>query len=388
MNRFIILAMLATILACTNKNSSENTGPQDSDLEAMRNKEAREDSTKLAEALALRDQVIWAVQPQVETKPVGAATDEDAADDPAFWLHPTEENQSILFGTNKKGGIYAYNLLGEELAYYEVGAINNIGIRQGVVLGSDTLDVLGGSNRTDNSIVLYQIEKNGQLKPLLQENFVIDTTTVDEVYGFCMYKDPNGRAQAIVNGKNGRINAYSISKTNAGVVLEKEMTWKLDSQPEGMVADDLNQVLYIGEEEKGIWKTSLAGSSSLSLIETSTKEVNSSIAYDIEGLSLYVPADTLQKGFLIASIQGSFSYALFERNEDNQYIGSFKITDAPNIDGVEETDGLEIVSVPVGTAFPNGLLIVQDGFNYKLDSIESQNFKVVDLREILNLLEK
>ena len=47
------------------------------------------------------------------------------------------------------------------------------------------------------------------------------------------------------------------------------------------------------------------------------------------------------------------------------------------IDGSEETDGLDIVSDSLSPAFPKGLLVVQDGFNYDGDSLRAQNFKLI-----------
>ena len=155
-----------------------------------------------------------------------------------------------------------------------------------------------------------------------------------------------------------------------------------------MVADDVNGVLFIGEEEFGIWKVDLKPEAKPILIHESRKENNPLIEYDIEGLAIYQDGDDPKAGFLIASIQGNFSYAVFERSGENKYITSFKIVDSESIDGVEETDGIEIYSKAIGSSFPRGILIVQDGFNYDVGVLKSQNYKYVDLNEVLSLLEK
>ena len=49
----------------------------------------------------------------VETTPV--KTQGDAADDPAIWVHPIDAQKSLILGTNKKRGLYVYNLEGEEV---------------------------------------------------------------------------------------------------------------------------------------------------------------------------------------------------------------------------------------------------------------------------------
>lgn len=347
-----------------------------------RNTEAREDSMKLMTAYAEQTKIVNIIQADVETEPVGEAIDDDAADDPAFWHNKSNPDNSLIFGTNKKGGVYSYDLTGKEMMYYPLGEINNIDIRQGLIYNQDTFDILAGSNRTDNSIVIQKINHEGELTAFIP-NHIIDTTLVDEVYGFCFYKN-NGKLYYIVNGKNGRVVAYECIESKGALSLQVWQSWSVSSQPEGMVADDELQHLYIGEEEWGIWKVDLAiADAQPEPLLSSQQSNNSAIQYDIEGLSMFYGKD--QSGFLLASIQGSFTYAIFDR-QSNEYITSFSIRDNETIDGVEETDGLDIVSVGIGSAYPQGLAIFQDGFNKDEGTDKSQNFKLVRLDKILALL--
>ena len=66
-----------------------------------------------------------------ETPPV--VTKGDAADDPAIWLNKSNPSNSIVFGTDKKSGIYSYNLQGQELSYTNLGNINNIDTRLSLI---------------------------------------------------------------------------------------------------------------------------------------------------------------------------------------------------------------------------------------------------------------
>ena len=53
-------------------------------------------------------------------------------------------------------------------------------------------------------------------------------------------------------------------------------------------------------------------------------------------------------------------------------------------DGVQDTDGLDVVSAPLGPRYPMGLLVVQDGVNLAPDGAEAnQNFKLVSWQEVL-----
>ena len=111
---------------------------------------------------------------------------------------------------------------------------------------------------------------------------------------------------------------------------------------------------------------------------------------DVEGLSIYYGADGT--GYLIASSQGDSSYAVFNREGDNEYLGSFAIGDNGDIDQANETDGLDVVNVPLGPEFPNGLLVVQDGANDPQNVVQdeeelennSTNFKFVPWEGVAN----
>lgn len=381
MNFKYIIYIFVLGLAFWGCNTSRETNTASDKAENTRNKEAREDSIKLAQAFQAQSEVQFEVFADHETDPVAAHEGEDAADDPAFWYNSINPDSSLVFGTHKKGGIYAYTLSGSEYSFNEVGMVNNIDIRQSVVLGDTTIDLLGGSNRSDNSLVLYTIDQNGQIKPLM-DNFVIDTTEMDEVYGFCLYKDSNQNAHAIINSKNGVIRQYALSMEDNLPVLNLAAEWSTNSQPEGMVADDQSAILFIGEEEKGIWKLDInSPQNQPEILTESQKENNAMIEYDIEGLAIYKGK---AKHYLIASIQGSFSYAVFDLEAPHHYHGSFKITDG-KVDGVEETDGLEIYGGELPAPFNKGLLMVQDGFNEKAGKPESQNFKLIDLQKVLEL---
>lgn len=62
-------------------------------------------------------------------------------------------------------------------------------------------------------------------------------------------------------------------------------------------------------------------------------------------------------------------------------LGVFKIVASETIDGAEETDGIDVTSKAL-PSFPQGLFIVQDGFN----GTEKQNFKFVNWSDIQSKL--
>jgi myo-inositol-hexaphosphate 3-phosphohydrolase len=92
---------------------------------------------------------------------------------------------------------------------------------------------------------------------------------------------------------------------------------------------------------------------------------------DVEGLAIYDAGASA--GYLIASSQGSSSYVVYRRGGDNAYVATFQIVAGGLIDAVSETDGIDVTSVSLGSAFPKGMFVAQDGKNDGCN----QNFKLV-----------
>lgn len=380
---FYFWLLLLFVEAC--KPSSNKKAQPHSEAEI----EAREDSLEFVAALEQQSNITLFLMPDAETKAVRAGIEDDAADDPAIWVHPQNPAQSLIIGSNKRGGIATYNLEGQEIAYYPVGNINNIDVAYGVVIGGEKRDLVGGSNRTKQSIDLFVIEPTTrQLKAIGLRPFLMDTTLMDDVYGFCFYQHSLTQTTYVfVNAKNGRLEQYQIVPAKTGQIdLRLVRTLQFDSQVEGMVADHTNGQLYVGEEDRGIWKMSAdpTGSADRQLLAMSD-ESNPNIRYDIEGLDLYTEGES---GYLIVSSQGNFSYAVFDRRGNNPYLFSFKILGAGDLDGVEETDGVAVSNKGLGSQYPRGVLVVQDGFN--TDTTKQalpQNFKIISWEKIETLLQ-
>jgi 3-phytase len=102
---------------------------------------------------------------------------------------------------------------------------------------------------------------------------------------------------------------------------------------------------------------------------------NPALKDDLEGVGLY--AQKGGKGYLVVSSQGNNSYALFRREGDNAYVGSFAVIadGASGVDGISETDGLDVTSASLGAGLEGGAFVAQDGRN--VSPPENQNFKLV-----------
>lgn len=368
----VLLVVLATLAFIVLNKNYEN-------IPFKRNTEARDDSIKMAEALKLQDQIGNPVQAKAETTPVYSLVGEDAADDPAIWINTESPENSLIIGTDKKAGLYSYNLKGEIVQFLNAGELNNVDLRPNFIHLNKSKTIIAASNRSTNTISLFLLNP----ETLLISNSQLEIeSSVNEVYGLCMYKDQTDRFYVFVNGKDGTIEQYEILSEDHVLVSKFCRKLQANSQPEGLVANDMTSDLFIGVEEEGIFLANASpdAGSEMEQIPMSTKSDNQLIDYDIEGLAIY---QNLTDSYLIASIQGNFSYAIYDiKNTDSiNYITSFTITDGP-FDGAEETDGLEVSSFAINADYPEGMLVVQDGFNYQGKTLVSQNFKYIPWHEI------
>lgn len=359
----VLIAILFTVVCCSPKYT--------------KSKEAREDAEKMAQSLRDQAAIPNSMTADAETAPaIAANVDVDAADDPAIWYNTEMPEKTTIVGTNKRYGYHVYDLAGSELQSLAVGKINNADIRTVKDCNGQSIDVLAGSNRSDRSIDIHQMTSFGQIGAALLK---ISLGKFDP-YGFALYQE-GAKWYALVNDKNGEVRQYHVYCDNNVWKSDLARTLKLASQVEGMVADDVNQVLYVGEEEKAVFAfeaSAMGDTKAMQLPETTSDIPN--IKYDIEGIALLPPH------YLLISSQGNFSYAIYDLR-DQTYVTSFTIVDGV-VDGVEETDGLEVCARPMGSKYPEGVLVVQDGFNFDNGTKKNQNFKIIDLRKVNALLPK
>lgn len=221
------------------------------------------------------------------------------------------------------------------------------------------------------------IHPDGRLEDLSDDNII---SGVDEVYGFCFYRDKKTDSYyAIVNSKSGMVEQWQLYAEDYEIQGKLVRSFEVGGQTEGCVVDAEHEWLYIGQEDGGIWRyhANPEYGDKRTLVDDFS---NPQLAADIEGLSIYFAADG--KGYLIASSQGNNTYAIYDRI-DNHYIGSFKVIDA-ELGGTEETDGIDVINLNLGPLYPNGFFIAQDGYNYEEGVLVTQNFKMVPWERIAN----
>ncbi|MGL6044047.1 MAG: phytase, partial [Sandaracinobacteroides sp.] len=202
-----------------------------------------------------------------------------------------------------------------------------------------------------------------------------------------------GTTYLIPNNKDGVVQAFQVTEgTDGKPAMALKHRWKLATQTEGCVVNDSTGDLYVGEEDVGIWRMSLADPK---LAPTSIQKVDGQkLVADTEGLTLMRDGG---RTFLIASSQGDSAYPVWEIGGGQEitggqyrYMGRFRIAGGA-IDPVTQTDGLDAWSGPIA-GYPEGAIAVHDhcdgdGPNDPPAVVcagdsQQQNYKLVGWREV------
>ncbi|MGC4088789.1 MAG: phytase [Polyangiaceae bacterium] len=379
------------------------------------------------------------------------------ADDPAIWLHPTNPRKSLIFGTKKSGGLGVYGLSGATLQSIaappapgeddSAGRFNNVDVVYGFQLGSKRVDLAVVTDRGRDQIRFYAIDPSGAT-PLTDVTaasvpFVFSTSQAEvneqaTAYGLAT-RGARGRKPALVFASQRHGLAVAklalfatpqgrVSYVRVGTVrvpsqfkLRPGLEWTPCSesddelpQVEGMVIDTERDVLYMAQEDVGIWSVAVDAPNARPQLVDRVREFGvpydrvydadeeeyvctlhperdpgyggKHLSADAEGLTIYYGRGG--QGYLLASSQGDSKFIVYERSGRNRYVGSFEVGATSSIDGAQHSDGAAVLSTPLGPDFPFGLFVTQDGENdpVELDAEgeprEGTNFKLVPWEDI------
>lgn len=364
---------------------------------------------------------------RAETPPLfddEAGGDADA-DDPAIWVDPLVRDASFFVATAKNGGLRAYDFRGRELQSIPAppppaeddaaGRFNNVDIAYGVRAGHRRVDLAVVTDRGRDQLRVYEIRPWARrlgLPPLVDRTapdaplvFSADQAEVnDQATAYGVTASVRGGAADVYVSRRSRTAVARLrlvpapggtfTYTTLGAVelpstftLPDGTDWSPCEDPgdlpqvEGMVADTERGVVFLGQEDIGIWRASLSLESPVLLQRVREFGVPGSydpveeecvldedadpgfggehLAADVEGLTIYETRG--RGGYLLASSQGDDTFAVYERPGET-FLGSFEIADGA-FDGVQESDGAAVTNVAVGSGFGRGVLVVQDGDN-------------------------
>lgn len=308
-----------------------------------------------------------------ETPPVGTAR-EDAADDPAIWRNPANPAASLVVGTDKKGGLYVYDLKGAQKSFLAARGLNNVDLVE--LPGGQVLAI--ASDRSDLAMGQLFIARLDTATGKLA--FVTRVAVgPGEGYGVCGGDvEADGSFTVYSAFKSGAIYRTGLQFIGGELADQTELLNSVPTQTEGCIYDKRTGMLYIGEEDVGIWAMPGFGQGGAEDRKLVAPIDNNMLVADVEGLA--IAPEGGDGGYLVASSQGDNAYAVF-RLPDITPVGRFRIA-AGTFGSVEETDGIELDNRDFGPDFPKGLFVAQDGMN----APRAQNFKYARWDEILAAL--
>ncbi len=307
-----------------------------------------------------------AIVPAVQTASVTADAEtaavksgDDAADDPAIWRNAANPAASLIVGTDKQAGLYVYGLDGQVRDFNNAGRVNNVDLVEtpaGVIVAA--------SDRSDEAkaqIALFRLNTTtARLEPIGRV-----PAGAGEAYGMCLWATPRALTAFIVI-KDGTIRQIELDTAKASGRIVRSL--KLSTQSEGCVVDARTARLYAAEEDVGIWRFDARASGSTTAVKLAGVDGKRLVA-DVEGLAIAAEGAG-SGGWLVASSQGDNAYSVY-RLADERFAGRFRIAEG-RLGSTQETDGIAVMTGDFGPAFPQGLMVAQDGENSP-----AQNFKLV-----------
>ena len=379
-------------------------------------------ATQFTQILALSADLIPTVTPRVETKanlndPTLPFSQRVDSDDPAIYVNPTDSANSLVLTAVKNGGLQVYDLSGTLLQSVNPGNIryNNVDLIYGFELGGQKVDLAIASDRNNDKLVIFQINANatnGEYVTNITDSAIgtlfqsapFDppySASARSAYGLAAYTSPvTDDAYVFVSRRQtGDVGQYKLIDAGNGKVTAtrvREFTIELpfgspagtSPQTEGIVVDKELGYLYIAQEDVGIWKflAEPNGGEIGTLIDRTKQLGGKNITADAEGLTIYYGKDGT--GYLLASSQGDSTFAAYTREGSNDFLGRFAVGNNGGIDSVQESDGADVINVPLGPNYPNGLFITQDGRNLPEKLVNGENvntnFKFVPWENIAN----
>ncbi|MCI0587455.1 MAG: phytase [Planctomycetes bacterium] len=310
------------------------------------------------------------VAPTVETVPV--PTTGDAADDSAVWVHPVAPALSLVIGTNKEEGLAVYDLAGTLRQYLPDGELNNVDLRYGFPLGLLDVALVTSGERTNDVIAIYAVSPDTRT---LMNVAAGPIALGFDVYGCCMYRSQaSGEYYFFGTSEAGLIEQWRLfASPSGGVDAQQVRSFNVGDTVEGCVADDENGWLFLADEDQGIWRYGAEPGAGTAAFLVDTTGAAGNLDADVEGLAIYYASGG--GGYLLASSQGSSTFAVYQRAAPHAYVASFQVgaNSALGIDAVTGTDGIDVTNRGLGAAFPGGVFVAQDDLNLGAN----QNFKLV-----------
>jgi len=282
--------------------------------------------------------------------PVVCATDggNGSADDLAFWLDPDDPSETRVLVTYKAadvGQLKAFRArdCAHVMTIDNLNYPNNVDVEYWLEVGGKFIDIAVVTERFEQRFLVYEL-------PSLTLRLAV-TTDLVEPMGVAVYKSPGGEIFAFVSSKrsksSGTIQRYLLHD-NAGEVSATYLGrfGSYGSEVEALSIDDRTGLLYVSNEVERI---DVYDADSTDLLDSFGAD---GFAMDREGSAVY---SCEASSIVVVSDQGADSFRVFDAMASYAFIGSFQA------EGVNDTDGIDILMSGSVPGFPSGIFAAQTG---------------------------
>ncbi len=313
-------------------------------------------------------------------------------DDPAIWVHPTDPSKSLILGTNKvrapEGGLWVYGLDGKtKQVIKNLDRPNNVDVAHGLPLGGKRVDIAVVTERLKQRLLVYGIDAaTGELADIGSGGgiavFAGEQGEAAAPMGVALYRRPkDGAIFAIVGRKTGPAKGYlwqyRLTDDGAGKVKGEKVRefghFSGSGEIEAIGVDHELGYVYFADEGFGIrkWHADPDHPQAGTELAVLGRE---GFRGDREGIAVYARKDGT--GYIVCAdqLEGSSEFRIYRREgapgNPHDHSEVLKVVRG----GADSTDGLEVLSTPLGSRFPNGLLVAMNS--------ASKNFLLFDWRDV------
>jgi myo-inositol-hexaphosphate 3-phosphohydrolase len=163
--------------------------------------------------------------------------------------------------------------------------MNNVDVRDDFQLGEATVSLVTASNRSTDSISIYRVDP--ATRRLVDVADGVQDTGLLDPYGLCMYRSAaSGRHYVFINDGGGEMRQWELVDNGGRVRANLVREFAFDSQPEGCVADDETGVLYVAEEDVGLWRMGAEPDAGYARTSIATVESNEALQLRLRDLEV------------------------------------------------------------------------------------------------------
>ncbi|MEM8965458.1 MAG: phytase [Bacteroidota bacterium] len=310
------------------------------------------------------------------------------SDDPAIWIHPSEPDKSIIFGTDKggdsgDGALYAFELDGKILPDQTIKGINrpnNVDIAHKVKLSGKNQDIAVLTERYTNQLRIFRLPN---MQPVDGGGIpVFNGESERAPMGIALYQNSQDSSLYVfVSRKSGPSESYiwqyALVADASGQVLGEHIRsfgkFEGGKEIESIAVDNKLGYVYYSDEGKGVRKYYAHPDSSnqelaLFAIEGFTE--------DHEGISIYSTSDTT--GYIFVSDQQANEFHVFSREGTASNPHQHPLLTVLKL-STQESDGHEVTNTAFLPDFPHGILVAMS---------DDKTFQIYNMQFLLEQIEQ